>query len=166
MAGNSALAISQWNVASLQPPSLKAMSPCEGMDDIHREQLCRGGWFSMSNFDLIAKAIVRYNPNSGLEDLDDLDEMYRRKPVDSKFWEDKRIDVKKIRCPVYMRGSEVSALHTMSSIGGWLESKHDRKRIHWGSTQGWYELYGQPKSNHELQKYFDRFLKGKQNNWD
>lgn len=36
----------------------------------------------MSNFDLIAKAIVRGKPNSGLEDLD---EMYRRKPVDSKF---------------------------------------------------------------------------------
>lgn len=52
------------------------------MDDIYREQFCRGGWFSMSNFDLIAKAIVRGKPNSGLEDLD---EMYRRKPVDSKF---------------------------------------------------------------------------------
>jgi putative CocE/NonD family hydrolase len=27
MAGNSALAISQWNIASLQPPSLKAIAP-------------------------------------------------------------------------------------------------------------------------------------------
>ncbi|KAG9524218.1 alpha/beta-hydrolase, partial [Aureobasidium melanogenum] len=43
MAGNSALAISQWNIASLQPPSLKAIAPWEGMDDIYREQFCRGG---------------------------------------------------------------------------------------------------------------------------
>ncbi|KAG9663668.1 alpha/beta-hydrolase, partial [Aureobasidium melanogenum] len=163
MAGNSALPSSQLNIASLQPPSLEAIAPWEGMDDIYREQFCRGGWFSMSNFDLIAKAMVRGNPNSGLEDLD---EMYRRKSVDSKFWEDKRIDMKKIKCPVYIRGSEVSALHTMGSIRGWLEIQHDRKWIHWGSTQEWYELYGQPESNHELQKYFDRFLKGKQNDWE
>lgn len=66
----------------------------------------------MSNFDLIAKAIARGNPNFGLEDLD---EIYRRKPVDSKFWQDKRIDMKKIKCPVYIRGSEGNALHTKSS---------------------------------------------------
>ncbi|KAG9571349.1 alpha/beta-hydrolase, partial [Aureobasidium melanogenum] len=72
----------------------------------------------------------------------------------------------KIKCPVYIRGSKVSALHTIGSIRGWLEIQHDQKWIHWGSTQEWYELYGQPKSNHELQKYFDRFLKGKQNDWE
>ncbi|THW90558.1 alpha/beta-hydrolase [Aureobasidium pullulans] len=163
MAGNSALAISQWNIAAQQPPSLKAIAPWEGMDDIYREQFCRGGWFSMSNFDLIAKAIVRGQPNAGLEDLE---EMYRRKPAGSAFWEDKRIDMKKIKCPVYIRGSEVSALHTMGSIRGWMEIPHDQKWIHWGSTQEWYELYGQPESNDELQKYFDRFLKNKKNDWE
>lgn len=41
----------------------------------------------MSNSDLIAKAIVRVNPNSGLEELDGI---HRRKPVDSAFFEDKK----------------------------------------------------------------------------
>lgn len=163
MAGNSALAISQWNIAAQQPPSLKAIAPWEGMDDLYREQFCRGGWFSMSNFDLIAKAIVRGKSTSGLEDLE---EMYRRSPTAGPFWADKRIDMSKIQCPVYIRGSEVSNLHTMGSIRGWMEIPHDQKWIHWGSTQEWYELYGQPESNHELQKYFDRFLKGKQNDWE
>jgi predicted acyl esterase len=162
MAGNSALAISQWNIAAHQPPSLKAIAPWEGMDDIYREQFCRGGWFSMSNFDLIAKAIVRGKSTSGLEDLE---EMYRRSPTAGPFWADKRIDVSKIKCPVYIRGSEVSNLHTMGSIRGWMDIPHDQKWIHWGSTQEWYELYGQPESNHHLQKYFDCFLKGKQNDW-
>jgi predicted acyl esterase len=163
MAGNSALAISQWNIAARQPPSLKAIAPWEGMTDITREQFRRGNWFSMSNFDLIAKAIVRGQPNTGLEDLE---EMHRRSPNAGPFWDDKRIDVSKIKCPVYIRGSEVSSLHTMGSVRGWMEIPHDQKWIHWGSTQEWYELYGQPESNHHLQKYFDRFLKGKQNDWE
>lgn len=48
----------------------------------------------MSNFDLIAKAIVRGNTSSGLGDLD---EIYRRNPVDSIVWEDKKIDKKKTK---------------------------------------------------------------------
>jgi putative CocE/NonD family hydrolase len=83
MAGNSALAISQWFIAAQQPPSLKAIAPWEGSGDLFREQFCRGGWFSMSNFDLIAKAIVRGPETSGLEDFE---EMYRRSPVSNRFW--------------------------------------------------------------------------------
>lgn len=60
--------------------------------------------------------------------------MYRLKPVDSAFFEDKRIDMKKIKCPVYIRDFEVSALHTMGSIKGWLEMPRDQKWIHWDST--------------------------------
>lgn len=163
MAGNSALAISQWNIAAQQPPSLKAIAPWEGMDDLYREQFCRGGWFSMSNFDLIAKAIVRGKPTSGLEDLE---EMYRRSPTINAYWADKRVDVSKIKCPVYIRGSEVSNLHTMGSIRGWMHIPHEQKWIHWGSTQEWYELYAQPESMDSLQKYFDRFLKGINNDWE
>jgi hypothetical protein len=65
-----------------------------------------------------------------------------------------------------IRGFEVSALHTMISIRGWLESQNDQKWIHEDSTQEWYELYGQPRSNHELQEYFDRLTKDKKNDWE
>ncbi|KAF5015893.1 hypothetical protein F66182_12602, partial [Fusarium sp. NRRL 66182] len=112
MAGNSALAISQWFIAAQQPPSLKAIAPWEGSGDIYREQFCRGGWFFMSNFDLIANAIVRGQVNSGLEDFE---EMYRRSNVSNVFWEDKRADMTKIQCPVYIRGSDISSIHTMGS---------------------------------------------------
>lgn len=163
MAGNSALAISQWFIASQQPPSLKAIAPWEGSGDIYREQFCRGGWFSMSNFDLIAKAIVRGNENSGLEDFE---EMYRRSNVSSAFWEDKRADISRVQCPVFIRGSDVSSIHTMGSIRGWLEVPHSNKWIQWGSKQEWYELYSVPESNEELGLFFDRYLKGKENGWE
>lgn len=161
MAGNSALAIAQWFIASQQPPSLKAIAPWEGMADMYREQFCRGGWFSMSNFDLIAKAIVRGQPNSGLEDFD---EMYRRSPTQNTYWKNKRVDFSKISCPVYIRGSDVSSIHTMGSIRAWLEIKHDQKWIQWGSKQEWYELYSEPESVHELGKFFDHYLRNDKNN--
>ncbi|KAN0105062.1 X-Pro dipeptidyl-peptidase C-terminal non-catalytic domain containing protein [Hyaloscypha variabilis] len=162
MAGNSALAISQWFIAAQQPPSLKAIAPWEGSGDIYREQFCRGGWFSMSNFDLIAKAIVRGQSHSGLEDME---EMYRRSPVSSPFWEDKRVDMTKIQCPAYIRGSDVSSIHTMGSVRAWLEIPHSEKWIHWGSKQEWYELYSIPHAMVELTKFFDHYLKGKENDW-
>lgn len=116
----------------------------------------------MSNFDLIAKAIVRGPPNSGLEDFE---EMYRRSPVSSPFWEDKRVDMTKIKCPAYIRGSDVSSIHTMGSIRGCLEIQHDNKWIQWGSKQEWYELYSIPHSGDELTKFFDYYLKGAKNDW-
>ncbi|KEF52424.1 uncharacterized protein A1O9_11665 [Exophiala aquamarina CBS 119918] len=113
MAGNSALAIAQWFIAAQRPPSLKTIAPWEGMGDMYREQFCRGGWFSMSNFDLIAKAIVRGQPNSGLEDYDAI-----------------------------------------------------KKWIRWGSKQEWYELYSEKNSLVELGKFFDRYLREEQNDWE
>ncbi|KAF7540072.1 hypothetical protein G7054_g1700 [Neopestalotiopsis clavispora] len=163
MAGNSALAIAQWFIAAQQPPSLKAIAPWEGMADMYREQFCRGGWFSMSNFDLITKAIVRGQPNSGLEDWA---EMYRRSPTQNNYWKDKRVDMTKIKCPAYIRGSDVSSIHTMGCIRGWLEIPHDQKWIHWSSKQEWYELYSEPESMDELAVFFDRYLRNQQNGWE
>lgn len=163
MAGNSALAIAQWFIAAQQPPSLKAIAPWEGMADMYREQFCRGGWFSMSNFDLITKAIVRGQPNSGLEDWA---EMYRRSPTQNDYWKDKRVDMTKIKCPAYIRGSDVSSIHTMGCIRGWLEITHEQKWIHWSSKQEWYELYSEPESMDELAVFFDRYLKDEKNGWE
>ncbi|KAH8671722.1 hydrolase [Xylariales sp. PMI_506] len=163
MAGNSALAISQWFIAAQQPPSLKAIAPWEGMGDMYREQFCRGGWFSMSNFDLITSEIIRGQPNSGVEDWA---EMYRRSPTQNDYWKAKRVDMTKIKCPAYIRGSDVSSIHTMGAIRGWLEIPHDQKWIHWSSKQEWYELYSEPHSRDELQVFFDRYLKDVNNGWE
>lgn len=117
----------------------------------------------MSNFDLITNEIVRGQSSSGIEDFE---EMYRRSPVSSPFWEDKRADMTKVNCPVYIRGSDVSSIHTMGSIRGWLQVPHDKKWIQWGSKQEWYELYSCPESMDELLVFFDRYLKGIENGWE
>jgi putative CocE/NonD family hydrolase len=43
MAGNSYLAISQWFAAAEQPPHLTAIAPWEGMSDLYRDLVMRGG---------------------------------------------------------------------------------------------------------------------------
>jgi hypothetical protein len=91
MAGNSALAISQYFIAATQPPSLKAIAPWEGLGDMYREQFNRGGvyvWvnrrhplsetnfpvpcglirYNISNFNLIAKLIIQ--GSGGVEDFE------------------------------------------------------------------------------------------------
>jgi predicted acyl esterase len=164
MAGNSALAIIQWAVAALRPPHLAAIAPWEGSGDISREQFCRGGVFSMSNFDLITHFIIKTNtPGGGIEDLA---EMYRRSPTFNAYWSDKRPDMTKIEVPVFISGSDFSSIHTMGSIRGWLEVPHDKKWIRWSSYQEWYELYCVKSSDEELHRYFDRYLKGINNNWE
>lgn len=161
MAGNSALAISQWFVAALNPPSLKAIAPWEGMGDLFREQFVRGGIFSMSNFDLITKEIIK--GGSGVEDFA---EMYRRRPTANVYWNDKRVDMTKIRTPAFICGSDVSGIHTMGSVRAWLEMPDERKWLKWSPYQEWFELYSVHESNEELAVFFDRYLKGLENGWE
>ncbi|KAI7220073.1 alpha/beta-hydrolase [Hortaea werneckii] len=163
MAGNSALAIIQWHAAALRPPHLAAIAPWEGSGDIYREQFFRGGVFTMSNFDLITHFILKSEKGGGLEDFA---EMYRRHPLSNVYWEDKRVDMTKVQCPVYICGSDLSSIHPMGSVRGWMEVPHDKKWIRWSSFQEWYELYCQPDADEELRRFFDRYLRDESNGWE
>lgn len=161
MAGNSALAIIQWLVAAMQPPHLAAIAPWEGSGDIYREQFCRGGWFSMSNFDLITREILK-----GKVGVEDFAEMYKRYPLANEYWNDKRADMTKIQCPVFISGSDFSSIHTMGTVRGWMELPHNNKWLRYSSFQEWYELYCVKSADEDLHKYFDRYLKGIENGWE
>ncbi|KAJ5930865.1 hypothetical protein N7466_006358 [Penicillium verhagenii] len=161
MAGNSYLAIMQWHAAAQNPPSLKAIAPWEGSGDIFREQFCRGGWFNMSNYDLITTVVIK--GNSGVEDFA---EMYRRDSQANIYWNDKRVDMKKINIPCFITGSDFSQIHTMGAIRGWMEVNTEKKWIKWSGYQEWFELYAVPESYLELKKFFDKYLKEIDNDWE
>lgn len=156
LAGNSHLAIVQWFIAQLQPPSLKAIAPWEGCGDLYREQFVRGGIFNMSNFNLIATRIVQ--GNHGVEDFA---EMYRRTNggLMNAYWADKRPDMTKIKIPTYITGSEFSSIHTMGSLRGWMEIDTEDKWLRWAGFQEWHDLWAIPETNEELMDFFDFFLK-------
>ena len=145
MAGNSYLAISQWHAAAQNPPSLKAIAPWEGSGDIFREQFCRGGWFNMSNFDLITKLVIK-----GHHGVEDFEEMHRRSHLANTFWNDKRVDMTKINIPCFITGSDFSQIHTMGAVRGYMQVNTDKKWIKWSGYQEWFELYAVPESYDEL----------------
>ncbi|SCZ87303.1 BZ3500_MvSof-1268-A1-R1_Chr2-2g04769 [Microbotryum saponariae] len=166
MAGNSFLAISQWHIAAQQPPSLKAIAPWEGCGDLFREQFARGGVFEISNMDLINKLIIK--GNNGVEDFAEMcKSKFRsddREPLHSPYWADKRPDMKKIKIPAYISGSDFSSIHTMGSIRGFWDCQGP-KWLRWAGRQEWHDLYVIKETNEELMEFFDHYLYGKENNF-
>ncbi|KAL4913890.1 Alpha/Beta hydrolase protein [Aspergillus aurantiobrunneus] len=162
LAGNSHLAIIQWFIAALQPPSLKAIAPWEGCGDLYREQFARGGIYGGDLFDrLIVKYVLR-----GRNGMESFRKMYQQHPLAVDWWNDKRPDMKKITIPTYITGTWTNTMHGMGAIRGWLEVQSPHKWLRWHPYQEWYDLWGNPDANAGLLSFFDRFLKGVKNDWE
>ncbi|EFQ30149.1 X-Pro dipeptidyl-peptidase C-terminal non-catalytic domain-containing protein [Colletotrichum graminicola] len=162
LAGNSHLAIAQWFIAALRPPSLKAIAPWEGCGDLYREQFARGGIYAGDMFDeLIVKHMLK-----GRNGMESFREMFKQHPLANAWWNDKRPDMKKINVPTYITGTWTNTMHGMGAIRGWLEVDSSDKWLRWHPWQEWYDLWGNPQAKEELFSFFDHFLKGVDNGWE
>ncbi|KAJ5721729.1 uncharacterized protein N7483_009663 [Penicillium malachiteum] len=158
MAGNSPLAIAQWFIGQLRPPSLKAIAPWEGCGDLFREQFFRGGIYAGNFFDHISQVMIQ--GNNGMESFK---EMYRRSGgVANPYWEYKRPYITNINIPTYIKASFSSALHTMGCIRGFFDVDTPIN----GSGSEWHDSWAVPKYTEELLSFFDRYLKGIENDWE
>lgn len=162
LVGNSHLAIVQWFIAALNPPSLKAIAPWEGCGDLFREQFMRGGIYAGDLFD---KLIVKYMLR-GHNGMESFKEMYKQHPLANSWWNDKRPNMKKITVPTYITGTWTNTMHGMGAIRGWLEVDTPDKWLRWHPWQEWYDLWGNPQANAELFQFFGRYLKGEDNGWE
>lgn len=161
LAGNSHLGIVQWFIASLRPPSLKAIAPWEAAGDLYREQFARGGIWESGLFDQITERIIQ-----GKNGLEHFAEMFRRSPLQNTYWKDKRADIKRVNIPTYVVASYSTFIHTMGSIRGWLEVDTPHKWLRWDPYQEWFDLWAVKESRDELAAFFDRFLKGEDNGFE
>ncbi|KAJ5927925.1 hypothetical protein N7466_006881 [Penicillium verhagenii] len=162
MAGNSHLAIVQWFVAALQPPSLKAIAPWEGCGDLYREQFARGGIYGGDLFDhLIIKYMLR-----GRHGIESFRKMFEHHPGANDWWNDKRADMTKIDIPTYITGTYTNTMHGMGAIRGWLEVNSPDKWLRWHPYQEWYDIWGNLEGRKELLSFFDRYLKDIDNGWE
>ncbi|OJK03893.1 hypothetical protein ASPACDRAFT_1863536 [Aspergillus aculeatus ATCC 16872] len=162
LAGNSHLAIVQWFIAALQPPSLKAIAPWEACSDLYREQFVRGGVFDAGLFDWIIDHNIQ-----GHGGVEDFHEMYRRnRTADTLYWKDKRPDFSKIQIPAYITASYTSFVHTMGSLRGWLQIPSADKWLRLCPWQEWYDMWNCKDSAHELASFFDHYLNGASNGWE
>lgn len=161
MAGNSHLAIIQWFIGALQPPSLKAIAPWEGCGDLYREQFARGGIYGGDLFDeLIVKHMLR-----GHHGIESFRRMWKKHPLANDWWNDKRPDMTKINIPTYITGTWTNTMHGMGAIRGWLDVNSPDKWLRWHPYQEWFDIWGAPE-RHELVAFFDRYLKGLENDWE
>ena len=159
-------AASQWRVANLQPPSLKAILPWEGRADQYRDQTYHGGifamgfmsmWHTMQTAHHLLGRPRRYNPDAFHNDLL---WHYMRHDLDSEYWRAASAQWDKITVPVYSAGNWTSfALHLRGNTEAFMcaASKKKKLRIHSGTH--FHAFYSEEGRTDQL-RWFDYWLKG------
>ncbi|KAJ4305129.1 hypothetical protein N0V90_000659 [Kalmusia sp. IMI 367209] len=158
LAGNSWLGISQYFIAAEQPVHLAAIAPLEGLSDPFREEAFRGGipWtaFMQSIIPLL----------QGRQQQEDYVNMVKSTTTSSDYLEDKRADFSKVKVPAYIGASYSSDIHSIGSLRAFEEIPHQNKWLALHSTQEWFDLYTQERTE-DLSKFFEYYLKDIKNDW-
>lgn len=167
--GISYLAISQWGVASLQPPHLACMIPWEGACDLYAEFAYPGGMLANGFIDFWWKNGIlpnQYNPDGRISEEElaqnrvEFPQLVRQHPMRDATWEARSADLAKIEVPFLSAANWFSAgIHTRGNFLAFQQapSEHKWLEVHLGSHVGqFYTIEG-----HDLQKRFlDYWLKG------
>jgi predicted acyl esterase len=165
-AGISYHASSQWRLANLQPPSLKAIMPWEGRADQYRDQAYHGGifaigfignwWLTHTAHHLLGRP-RSYNPDAFHNDM-----MwnYMRNDLDSEFWRMSSAQWDRIKVPMYSVGNWGGfSMHLRGNTEGYMRaaSKHKKLRIHTGTH---FHPFHSEEGRADQLRWFDHWLKG------
>ena len=165
-AGISYHASSQWRLANLQPPSLKAIMPWEGRADQYRDQAYHGGifaigfignwWLTHTAHHLLGRP-RSYNPDAFHNDM-----MwnYMRNDLDSEFWRLCSAQWDRITVPMYSVGNWGGfSMHLRGNTEGYMRaaSKHKKLRIHTGTH---FHPFHSEEGRSDQLRWFDHWLKG------
>ena len=113
LSGVSYYAITQWNVASLQPPSLTTIVPWEGWADLYRDSVFHGGVLNQAFYgrwwiDVVGKQLLEFTraDNSAAFD-ENLMWNFMTHHTDSPWWDEvkSRAQFDKITVPLYSSGN-------------------------------------------------------------
>lgn len=189
--GISYLAITQWQVAGLQPPHLAAICPWEGGSDLYRDWSHHGGIFSnvFPTAWMPRQVLPNQHGNATTHHRDRQtgrrttgpvelsDDMLRgnridhaaellRHPLDDEWYKQRSPQFERITVPVLSAGNwGGTALHLRGNIEGFLRAASMQKflSIHIGTHFESFYLPGYV----EIQKqFFAYFLKGEDNGWE
>lgn len=157
--GNSWLAIAQWFIASERPPHLAAIAPWEGLTDLYRHDVQRGG-IPDAGFNEYMVSLT-----TGNNCVEDVPAMVAKYPLMNSYWEDKAAKLERIDVPAYVVASWTNGIHTPGSFEGFcrIASKQKWLRVH--NTMEWPDYYT-PEYVEDLRKFFDRYLRGIENGWE
>lgn len=158
LSGVSYLAVAQWWIASLRPPHLAAINPCEGLSDVYREFAFHGG--IPSDFPTFWQQVRLKYSTTKVEAMAD---MMKRHPFDDAYWESKRPDLSQIDVPAYVLASwSDQGLHTRGTLRAFEQLSSAPKYLEVHGRKKW-EYYHQPSTLERQRLFFDRYLKGVDN---
>ncbi|GAA1572459.1 CocE/NonD family hydrolase [Dactylosporangium maewongense] len=160
MSGTSYLAASQWFTAAEQPPHLVAINPWEGVSDVYRDLVLRGG---MPDTGFARQ--LRDHSFLGLGQKEDIVAEAERFPLMNALWEDKVPDFDRITVPAYVVASYSNTLHTAGTFRAWRRMASADKWLRVHNTQEWPDYYDEANVE-DLRRFFDHYLKGEDNGWE
>jgi predicted acyl esterase len=166
LSGISYFAMTQWLVAGLRPPSLKAIIPWEGAADMYRDFAYHGGLFCMgfvmnwwnnhTAHHLLGRPYT-YNPDTFRQNWV---REYMRNSLDGAHWyHGRQLRWERIDVPLFSAGNWSGfGLHLRGNTEGYLRaaSKHKRLRIHTGSH--YHPFYAEEARLQQL-RFLDHWLK-------
>jgi putative CocE/NonD family hydrolase len=168
LSGVSYYAITQWNVASLQPPSLTTIVPWEGWADLYRDSVFHGGVLNQNFYgrwwiDVVGKQLLEHTraDNSAAFD-ENLMWNFMTHHLDGPWWDQvkSRAQFDQIKVPFYSSGNWGGWNHHLrGNIEAYVRSasEHKKLQVHIGGhTDAFYSDEGK----HEMLRWYDYWLKG------
>lgn len=169
LSGVSYYAITQWNVASLKPPSLTTIVPWEGWADLYRDSVFHGGVLNQAFYgrwwiDVVGKQLLEFTraDNSAAFD-ENLMWNFMTHHTDSPWWDEvkSRAQFDQITVPLYSSGNWGGWNHHLrGNIDAYVRSasEHKKLQVHVGGhTDAFYSDEGKT----EMLRWYDYWLKGK-----
>jgi predicted acyl esterase len=160
LTGTSYLAASQWFTAAEQPPHLAAINPWEGVSDVYRDLMCRGGMPDIGFGQLLQKGSF-----FGKGQKEDIVGELEKYPLMNDLWADKIPAFDRITVPAYVVASYSNTLHTAGTFRGWRRMASQDKWLRVHNTQEWPDYYDEAHVE-DLRRFFDHYLKGIDNGWE
>ncbi|QNG37871.1 CocE/NonD family hydrolase [Geodermatophilaceae bacterium NBWT11] len=160
MSGTSYLAVAQWFTAAEQPPHLVAINPWEGVSDVYRDLVLRGG---MPDTGFAQQ--LQDGSFFGKNQKEDILGEVEAHPLFDELWAEKVPAFDQITVPAYVVASYSNTLHTAGTFRAWrrMASADRWLRVH--NTQEWPDYYDEANVE-DLRRFFDRYLKGVDNDWE
>lgn len=155
MLGVSYLAITQYAVAALRPPALRAICPWEGFTDAYRDLTFPGGIRESGFTRMWARATRRRTRQSY-----DLEQMQDEHPLRDEFWRSVAPDLSAIEVPMLVCGSfSDNNLHSRGSIRAFTRAGSSHARLYTHRGGKWEQFYSQDARAEQL-KFFRDVLDG------
>jgi uncharacterized protein len=153
--GVSYLAMSQYKAAALQPPSLKAICPWEGMTDAYRDLMCPGGVYENGFASIWAAGTRRVARLST-----DIRKERRARPLYDEWWRSLVADLSAIEVPMLVCASfSDNNCHSRGSFRAFVDAGSTERYVYTHRGGKWETFYGEDAREAQL-AFFERVLRG------